>query len=96
VFFLLFVLSYFLSMLVCDVEVSQLLCVCVRRWAQFVHLVFDDVVGRGVGYQQFGTAQELSPVVTTWKQFLTLAVGLQLTSEQVRLVVSGPVSVWVM
>ena len=44
---------------------------------QFLHCVFDELVGRGQGYHQFGSAQDLNPVVATWKEFLALSVGLQ-------------------
>ena len=49
----------------------------------FLHCVFDDLCGRSLGYAQFGAAHELNPVVSSWRDFLALAVGLNLTSEQV-------------
>jgi hypothetical protein len=50
----------------------------------FLHCVFDELCGRSLGYAQFGAAHELNPVVSSWRDFLALAVGLNLTSEQVR------------
>ena len=74
-------------------ERSQLLPVFARQLKKlaslgeqaslFMHCVLDELCGRSLGYAQFGAAHELNPVVSSWRDFLSLAIGLQLSADQI-------------
>ena len=58
---------------------------------QFLHAVCDELCHRSHGYHAFGSATELTPVVSTWKDFIARAVGrnLPVSTIQADLVACG-------